>query len=247
VLLENVSCMTAVIPAAGVGSRLRPLTATLPKCLLPVGGVTLLERTLGALAGAVQRAVIVTGFRHELVRAAAASLGLPFPLLFVQNSRFEETNNNYSLWLAGQECAGEEILILDSDILFHRGILSRVLTAQHENALALRESGTTAAEDVKVCASPEGRVLRIGKEVPPASVAGESVGIERFSAEAARVLFGVLDARKELDEFYEASFQEIIDGGTALFTVPCGDLPCIEIDTPEDLREAERLVAEAGL
>jgi choline kinase len=239
--------MTAVIPAAGVGSRLRPLTATIPKCLLTVGGVTLLERTLRALSGSVESAVIVTGYRPELVHDAATSLGLPYPLVFVENKRFEKTNNNYSLWLAGWECEGEDILILDSDILFHRGLVGRVLAAPHDNVLALREIGTTSAEDIKVVASPEGRVLRIGKEVPPATAAGESVGIERFSAEAARLLFGVLDKRKERDEFYEASFQELIDCGTALYTVPCGDLPCIEIDTPEDLQEAERLAAEAGL
>lgn len=239
--------MIAVIPAAGVGSRLRPLTATTPKCLLPVGGVPLLERTLRALDGSVEGAVIVTGFRQELVRDAAISLGLPFPLLFVENKRFEQTNNNYSLWLAGWECEGENILILDSDILFHRGIVGRVLAAPQENVLALRESGTTSAEDIKVVASPGGKVLRIGKEIPPASAAGESIGIERFSAEAARALFDALDTRKERDEFYEASFQEIIDRGTDLFAVPCADLPCIEIDTPEDLQEAERLTAEAGL
>jgi choline kinase len=119
--------------------------------------------------------------------------------------------------------------------------------APQENVLALRETGTRSAEEVKVIASPEGRILRIGKEVPPADAAGESLGIERFSAKAARTLFDVLALRKHRDEFYEASFQEIIDGGIALFTVPCGDYPCIEIDTPEDLREAERLVMEAGL
>lgn len=189
--------MTAIILAAGTGSRLRPLTATLPKCLLPVGGVPLLERTLRALTGAVDRAIIVTGFLDELVRAAAASLRLPFPLVFVQNTRVEHTNNNYSLWRAGPECAGEEILILDSDILFHRGILSRLLAAPHENALALRETGTRSAEEVKVIASPEGRILRIGKEVSPAAAAGESLGIERFSAEAARLLFDVLAMRKD--------------------------------------------------
>jgi choline kinase len=239
--------MTAVILAAGVGTRLRPLTATFPKCLLPVAGVTLLERTLGALAGAVDRGVIVTGFRDELIRSAAASLRLPFPLTFVQNSRYEETNNNYSLWLAGPECAGEEILLLDSDILFHRGILGRLRAAAQENVLALRESGATGAEEMKVVAAPDGRVASIGKGIPAGAAAGESLGIARLSAQATGRLFEALGRRKGRNEFYEASFQEIIDGGTALYAVSCGDLPCIEIDTVEDLHEAERLAVEAGL
>ena len=240
--------MTAVILAAGVGSRLRPITASLPKCLLPVGGVPLLQRTLGAFPpGAVQRAVIVAGFRQEMVRAFAASLRLPFPLIFVENRRYEETNNNMSLWLAAAECAGDTMLLLDSDILFHRDIVARLLASPEESVLSLRENTAGNPEEIKVAAASGGRVLRIGKEVPAEESAGESLGIERFSAEATGRLFDILARRKSRNEFYEASFQELIDGGTQVYAVACGDLPCIEIDTEEDLREAERLAAEARL
>jgi choline kinase len=239
--------MTAVVLAAGMGTRLRPLTDTLPKCLLPVGGMTLLERTFRALDGAaVDRAVLVVGYREEQIRKAVDAFNPALPVDFVVNSQFAQTNNNVSLWLAGPEAAGDDILVLDGDILFHRGILTRILAAPHDNVLALREGISVGAEEIKVVADSVGKVVKIGKEVPAGEAGGESLGIERFSAIAAAGLFDALERRRGFNEFYEASFQEMINAGLALHTVRCGDLPCIEIDTEEDLREADR-IASAGL
>ena len=237
--------MTAVILAAGLASRLRPITDTIPKCLLRVGGTSLLGRTLAALAvPAVDRVIIVVGYRHEQIRTFVDPLHLPFPVVFVYNPSYATTNNNHSLWLAASECAGQQILLLDSDILFHPGIIRRVLASPHDNVLAFRESRTLTDEEIKVTTGEEGRVVRIGKDISPVAASGESIGIERFSSTTATQLFRVLSRRKDTDEFYEAAFQELIDGGTTIHVVPCGTLPCIEIDTPADMLAAERLWSE---
>lgn len=241
--------MIAVILAAGIGSRLRPLTDSLPKCLLPVGGIPLLQRTLTALHRArIERTVIVTGYRDRQVGAFVGKLGLPLDVRLVFNARFRETNNNYSLWCAASACAGEEILLLDSDILFHPSILDRLLEAPQENALALRENlpgnPSLTEEEIKVAMTPPGRILRIGKDVPPRDSAGESLGIERFSRSAADRLFAILSIRKEQNEFYEAGFQQMIDEGVVLQAVGCGTLPGMEIDTLDDLRDAEGVARE---
>jgi choline kinase len=131
--------------------------------------------------------------------------------------------------------------LLDSDIIFHAAILTRILSSPHVNTLALREGIPLGEEEIKVQLDGTGRVIRIGKGIPPAEAAGESIGIERFSSETGSRLFAVLARRKERDEFYEESFQELMDTGEDLRTVVCGDLPCMEIDTPEDLRAAELL------
>jgi len=234
--------MTALILAAGSGSRLRPFTDTMPKCLLHVGGRPLLQRTLESLAGTgVHRAIIVAGYRHEQVRTFVATLALPFPVICLLNERYASTANTYSLWIAAPECAGQEILILDSDILFHRGIITRLADAPHENVMALREDAQTGDEEIKIVCAADGRILRVGKDIDARAARGESIGIERFSSRAASRLFGILAERRELDEFYEASFQELIDQGTPVHAVSCGSFPCIEIDTPDDLRAAQLL------
>jgi choline kinase len=237
--------MNAIILAAGISSRLRPLTDTIPKCLLAVGGRTLLERTLSTLGThAFERILIVTGYKEELIRDSVPRLSAGAPVEFVRNARYEETSNAYSLWLALARSAGAPTVVLDADILFHPEILTRVLETRRPNVIALRESSTTGEEEVKIEQDASGRILRIGKEIPPERAAGESIGIERFSSPSGARLLEVLARRKGRNEFYEASFQELLDAGEDMRSVPCGDLPSIEIDTPEDLREAENVARE---
>ncbi|MBM2846100.1 MAG: nucleotidyltransferase family protein, partial [Bacteroidetes bacterium] len=76
--------MIGVILAAGISSRLRPLTDTTPKSLLPVGGRPLLQRSLEALcASDIRRCVIVTGYRREMIERFVAKLCLPLDISFV--------------------------------------------------------------------------------------------------------------------------------------------------------------------
>jgi choline kinase len=111
----------------------------------------------------------------------------------------------------------------------------------------MRTGGTLGAEEIKVELDGSGAIVRIGKDVDPGCAAGESIGIEKFSAPAARALFGILGRRKERYEFYEASFQELIGQGTRLAAVPAGGLACIEIDTPQDLEAARLLARTRGI
>lgn len=234
--------MTGIILAAGISSRLRPLTNDTPKCLLPVGGIPLLERTLRSLVwSGIDECVIVTGYYQEKVKQFASALNLSLKIDFRFNPQFASTNNNYSLWMAGQAVAGRDILLLDADILFDRRLIPFLLEARHENALVMRSSKILGQEEIKLELDEPGRILRIGKEIDPGRAAGESVGIEKFSAAAASRLFEILDRRKAKYEFYEASFQEMIDGGCPVYAVDSGEYGCMEIDTPEDLATAQRL------
>lgn len=234
--------MIAVILAAGTSTRLRPLTNETPKTLLDVGGRTLIDRTLAALGQVgVTRAVIVSGYFSEKLRAHVDTLSLPFPVSHILNRRYAETANNYSLWLAAPEVAGHAMLLLDSDLLFAPKALSLVHDSVHENVLLMRTTGSLGAEEIKVQVDAQNRVTAIGKELDPANAAGESVGIERFSAPAAAALFSILDRRKDTNEFYEASFQELIDRGTPLHAVVSDGIPAMEIDTHEDLAIAKKL------
>lgn len=239
--------MTGIILAAGVGSRLRPLTETCPKCLLPVGSEGLLPRTLRALqAAGIAECVLVTGHLRAMVEDAVHGMRLSMPVRFVHNHDFETTNNNASLWLAGTVTGRSDILVLDSDILFDHRLLPLLLSSTAPNALLMREDGNLGREEIKVIVE-NGRVLQIGKEVEESRAVGESIGIEKFSADTARTLFSTLERRRTINEFYEASFQEIIDGGANIAAVPTQGLPCMEIDTSDDLAAATKMAAALGI
>lgn len=234
--------MTGVILAAGIASRLRPLTNNVPKSLLEVGGKPLLQRNLEALQhNGIRRCVLVTGYLSEMIESFVLGLHLSMTIEFIGNPLFDRTNNNYSLWLARPAVDGQSIVLLDADILFDQMILARLLTLPHADALVMRASDHLGAEEIKCILDANGRVLHIGKHLDPKQSAGESLGIEKFSPPTTSKLFNVLSHRHVFDEFYEASFQEVIDSGANIFAVTTDGLPCMEIDTPSDLVAAEEL------
>ncbi len=234
--------MTAVILAAGVASRLRPLTNTIPKSLLPVGGKPLLQRNLESLhRNGIRRCVVVTGYLGEMIETFILRLDLGMKVEFIHNPIFDQTNNNYSLWLTRPAVDGQAIILLDADILFDHMILALVLASPREDALVMHASKQLGHEEIKCILDADRAVLKIGKELDPSKSAGESLGIEKFSPATTTKLFEALSRRHTLDEFYEASFQEVIDNGARIFAVESDGLPCMEIDTPDDLAAAEEL------
>lgn len=235
--------MTGVILAAGIASRLRPLTNNIPKSLLEIGGKPLLQRNLESLQrNSISRCVLVTGYLGEMIELFVIGLHLSMTIEFIRNPVFDQTNNNYSLWLARPAVDGEEIVLLDADILFDQMILARLLMSPHKNALVMRTSNHLGAEEIKCIVDAKGAVMKIGKQLDPQESAGESLGIEKFSPAATSTLFDVLSRRHVFNEFYEASFQEVIDSGAKIYAVSSDGLPCMEIDTPSDLIAAEELV-----
>jgi choline kinase len=247
--------MKCVVLAAGSSTRLRPLTQDLPKCLLSVGGKTILQRTLDTLLAAdITDIALVLGFQAAKIREYVRK---DFPgrkIRFILNPNFASTNNAYSLLLARQYALGTKdrensrhnLLILDSDIVFHPGILDLMKNQPAENRIAVRTQGAHDPEEVTVSIDGDGFLTRIGKESSLRSVAGESIGIEWFSHEAATLLFGVLQQRiregRGRTEFYESAFQELVDTGVKIKTVDASTYPAIEIDSHADLEQAESTI-----
>ncbi|MDD8027260.1 MAG: phosphocholine cytidylyltransferase family protein, partial [Acidobacteriota bacterium] len=190
--------MRAIVLCAGRGARLRPLTDDRPKCLLEVGGRTILERCLSVLRSAgIEDILIVTGYRADMVEAGAGlrSSGVAF----VSNPAYEDTNTAVSLRIALAASPGLDCIQINGDVLFDRALLGDLLRHPAPNAVIIDETGRLAAEEVKVEAR-DGRVARIGKRLDPAACQGEAIGLNRIGAAAGVELvrvFGEFEARGE--------------------------------------------------
>ena len=249
----------AIILAAGTASRLRPLTSNTPKCLLKVGERTLLQRSIDALIqNGIREFVIVTGYLHEqiedFVRQTYPEFFLPLredrggSFTFIYNEVYETTNNIYSLWLARPEAEGQEVLLLDSDLLYDPRIVERVLADKHDNVLTLirHELGE---EEMKVVIDAEGSIVEISKTCDPALAAGESLGIERMGKAYTTALYRELDRMMNSEhlenKFYELAFQRLIAQGQTFSVLDVTDLFSCELDTVEDFENAkERIPAD---
>jgi choline kinase len=239
--------MKAVILAAGCATRLRPYSDDTPKTLLPVAGVPILRRTITSLMRCgFDQFVIGTGYLEHMVRDAVASWFPTLDVTFVTNPVFRTTNNGYSLSLLRPHLEDHAFILLDGDVVFDLEVIETLL-AKGPDCLAVRSVGDIGLEEVKVTAAADDRVLAIGKHVPVRGAMGESVGIEVFSASSSRKLFAALDRRVNgqglVNEYYEASFQEIIDEGATLYGVDIGSLYATEIDTIDDLLAANARLA----
>ncbi len=243
--------MTGVILAAGMAKRLRPLTDTKPKCLLEVGGITLLERTVRAMQQAgIREFVVVTGYRGEMIRTflqqyADKDMSAAKPhFTFLHNADYEHNNNIYSLWMAGQVVRGKEFLLMDSDILCDPKAVETV-ARQSEPALALNRH-ELGEEEMKIVADSEGRITEISKTCRVEDAIGESVGIEKITAAYSEALFRELDQmileEKLIDIFYERAFERLIPQGHVFKVVDTTEFFSYELDTPEDFERATELL-----
>jgi choline kinase len=234
--------MQAIILAAGLSKRLRPLTDTTPKCLLKVGGKTILERTINnILNNDIKDFVMVTGYRENMIKDFISEKYPDLNITYLTNSDYENNNNSYSLWMT-KDYIKDDCLLLDSDILFDYRIISNLLEVKYNNCLAVNTNHNLGEEEIKVIIDTANKILHIGKELAPAKSYGESIGIERFSADFFGKLGEVLDRKitreNNVNEFYEASFQELIDEGNGIFAVNVSEYKSMEIDTPADLDRA---------
>jgi len=239
--------MKAVILAAGVASRLKPLTNNTPKCLLKVGDKSILERTIDNLIkNRISDVVVVTGFLKTMIEEFLSQNYPNLNFTFIYNEKYDSTNNIYSLWLAKSEILGYEMLLMDSDIVFDSRIIGQLLSSKYDDCLALRSTEELSEEEIKCLLNKDGSIKEISKTINPKEAVGESIGIERFSKELVLRLFTILD-RKILDEkdvniFYEAAFQDAMDSGAKIFPVDVKEYKCMEIDTAEDFGTAASVV-----
>ena len=241
--------MKAIILAAGMASRLRPLTLTTPKSLLKVGERSLLQRSMDALiANGVREFCIVTGYLHEMIEDfVKEQYADSIKVTFVYNKVYETTNNIYSLWLARPFAEGEEVLLLDSDLLYDPQIVTRVLAADAPNVLTLirHELGE---EEMKVVTDAQGSIREISKTCNPADAAGESLGIEKMGREYTRALYRELEPMMNQEHlenvFYERAFERLIPQGHTYQVLDVTELFSCELDTIEDFENAKAKIPE---
>ena len=113
--------MKAIILAAGRGTRLGPYTATTPKCLLPLGDRSLLERQLATLRGAgIEDITVVTGHGAAAIRFEGIHLR--------HNPDFATTNMVHSLFCAADRLVGD-VVIAYGDILYEPRVLEALAAA----------------------------------------------------------------------------------------------------------------------
>ncbi len=238
---------TAVILAAGMGTRLRSAHADMPKGFLELGGRPLIEMSLARLERAgINDVVIVTGYQAEYYHKLALRYdGL---VRVVHNPEYANSGSMYSLYCA-RDVVDDGFLLLESDLVYEQRALDVLVNSDVPDAVLL--SGPTHAGDEVYVDAPGGKLAHMSKDKSELnSVAGELVGISKIS----RGLFALMkhlasQAFEESLKFdYETDCLVAAAQNWEIFCPVLNDLVWGEIDDPDHLRRAnEVLLPKLGL
>jgi choline kinase len=231
---------TAIILAAGPGSRLLPHTLHSPKCLTPIAGHPILRYQISALRRCgIQDIVMVVGYLADSVRDYVdASVTL------VENKDYASTNSSYSLWLARTHMR-RGFIHLNSDLLFEPSLLRALLNSKEENAVIIDRDVHPDSDMMKAQMNGR-RIVQMGKRLNTGAAA-EVVGPAKFGPSGAALLIerlGQLDAAGDRNRWAYSVFGELADS----LSFAGIDNPGAfwgEVDTVADAEEAGRRIPQS--
>lgn len=244
--------MKAIIVAAGQASRLMPITNDKPKCLLEIGGKTIMERQLEVLRQCgIDDIVVVRGYKKEM---------LTYPnIRYYENTDYENNNILSSLFYAQSEM-DDDFVFSYSDIIFERSILEKLLQSEADISLVIdidwlkhyQHRYQHPIEEAELVTVEDDKIIKIGKSIiKPEEAYGEFIGLARFTKKGAEILRS--NYIRAMNQYHNRPFQqtaslkkayltdmiqELIDVG---YTISNLDIKAgwVEIDTPEDLERAK--------
>lgn len=246
--------MHALFLAAGTGTRLRPYTDTVPKCMVEVDGRPMMTWALDALDEAgMEEAVIVLGHLEHVVRETYGDRYKGIRISYLTNPDYATTNNLYTVHLA-REHLQDDLILLEADLVYDAGVVRELMEHPAEN-VALVDTFTEHLNGTSVTEDPSetDRVHRmiLGKhqgEGFDRSTALKTVNLYKLSGEMLRTHYlpavEQWVASDRTDQYYEAVLADLVNEGIVpLHLLRTGEHRWFEVDTPEDLERAAALFA----
>ncbi len=234
---------TALLLAAGTGSRLFPLTKDSPKCLTLVNEKSILERLINNLKKqGFKRLVIVTGYKNECIMDFLGSHSGDISIEYIYSKLYRTTNNIYSLWMA-RNIINEPFVLFESDLVLNTSLLNKMVFPDKMAVAKMQPwlNGTT------VSLNKQNLVTEFHKGTTDTytDVRYKTVNIYSFSLSSWRAIVKMLNQYISLGSvscYYETVFAEMVaDKSLSFESVSFDHKPWYEIDTINDLAEAEKL------
>lgn len=231
--------MRIFIPAAGNGTRLKPLTDLRPKCMVEINGAPILFHLLTQLKELpVSEIVIVTGYRGDLIQEFVAKLENYPKIRLIHNEKFATTNSIVSVALM-REFWDQDFCIIDGDLLLKNELLYKLITT---DGSFLMIDNSKEQEEIDMKAKVEnGNLSYMDKLLQEDETFGEFFGLSKWKPETACFFSNAIDAFLEAnrtDVWYEFAIREI-PKQINVPVVTCMNTEWFEIDTIADYEKAQ--------
>lgn len=220
--------MKVVILAAGRGSSLGTFTSEAPKCMLPIGDETIIQRQIRTLkeCGIEPKDIIlVAGYKYECIR-------VDNEVEIIINTEYNSTNNAYSLLLALNKI-NEDILVLDSDLIFAHANIEKLKQCETNTLLAINQS--TGYGKTGIVIDENGKVKEIGKHLTTSITYASMMKISKDSLSALKY-----ELNKESNKrcWYTIPIAKLL--GEICFQVAFSESYLYEVNTFTDYLEIKR-------
>lgn len=239
---RNNRVATAILLAAGMGSRLYALTQSMPKCLTKVNGVSILERLVITLnQHDFKRLVVVTGYLEHCIRDFLGTRFGNIAIEYVHSPLYKTTNNIYSLWMA-REHIREPFLLVECDLVFDESLLDDMCYPDRIAIARMRPwmNGST----VTLNKFRQVKGFQSGIDELSDEIKYKTVNIYSFSLASWKRIKDRLDqyiSSGKVNVYYETVFSEMVaDGSLSFQAVSFDGKLWYEIDTLADLAKTER-------
>lgn len=239
--------MKALILAAGLGTRLAPMTNDIPKSLVPVNGKPILIKQIESLhENGINDITIVSGYKADILEKAVHCC---YPSInVVESVDYATTNNMYSAYLGIKNMFPQKefqpFLMMNADVFFDASVITALINDSNLNSIIV-DIGRYIEESMKVV-EKNGRLIAISKQIEPKEALGCSIDIYKFDVMGGKVFYDIcadyIENKKELRLWSEVAINDAL--AEIRFCVSPLKGRWLEIDNYEDLSAAEKLFKE---
>ena len=229
---------TAVIMAAGLGSRFGKMTETMPKGFIEVGGQSMVIRSIETLISCgIKRIIIGTGYKKEAYEA----LKQKYPQIeCVFSPRYAETNSMYTLWTCREAISDDDFILLESDIIYSKNAITQLQHDKHPDIMLITPV-TKFQDQYYVEYDERGILTRCSTDKDEIHAKGELVGIHKLSFTFYQQLCEeynkIIEEKPKLGYEYQLLWMSQHD--SPVFVLNSSDVKWYEIDDEDDLKYAE--------
>ena len=228
--------MKAVILAAGLSSRLYPLTLKQPKCLLDVGGLSIIERQIENIQKiGINDIIVVVGYKKDIIKK-----NLGDKVKFRDYEDYDKTNNLHTLWSIESDIRGE-FMCFFSDVLFDPGLILEAKESTQDFCMII-DTNQVLEGTMRVNIN-DGTITDIGGHLDTNNASGNFIGIAKFSKMGSKKLFNKIEKMHHghKNDYYTIAINELAKEGEKISYIKTNDRIWIEIDTKQDYKKAKEL------
>jgi len=225
--------MQGVILAAGKGSRMGNIDV--PKCLLEINEMPVIRHQINSFKkNGIDDILVVTGYKSEMIRKL-----LNNEVKYVENSKFDEMNNIYSVWLAIQKLQDDFVCVY-GDLMFDEKILEKCLEIKNEIGLMVEPNTRDETMKVKI---DNGKIIAVNKQIEHDVANGNFIGMAKFSKKITKMLFHEIDEliTKNVDGYYTLGIEQLIKKNIQVGYQFTNGLMWMDMDEMNEFKEAKKI------